>query len=379
MTSPSDRPHAPISPSSLQNRSKCHHWTPEKEVADYVRAAAEKGERLHDAIRPAAKLDGLPDGDRKAVAWCRGVIQSETDDTWTMQFEGKVSVPGNQWGYVDCIAASSHKHVVKIFDFKMGREPVAAASENLQLQAYAVGVADAIPSATVVETHILQPWRENAPDHHDKAVYNRTDIETLRSRCAVVVENAKNPTLYRTGAHCLRCESRSVCPELGATAANIAENYQDRIGELTREDFHASLVEDPRKAGLLLDLATVMAKWADSVKYHMTQLANEKEIVPEGWAMAHRKGATKTKHPDVIWSTVNSQYGVDTAKFLSTVDVNYSRLKQVVRDCIPHGKKQDVETALELLLSDTGCVIKMDEVTYLRKKPTNKEQKQIEA
>ncbi len=81
-----------------------------------------------------------------------------------------------------------------LIDFNFGRAPVADSEDNVQMQAYALGLLETYPNLQIIGVHILHPRRNEVfAMLYTRAEESRLRTETIIARCSVL-EPALNPT-----------------------------------------------------------------------------------------------------------------------------------------------------------------------------------------
>ena len=356
--SPDDRPHAQHSPSALAAKEICPGYksdsTPSK--------ASDEGTRCHLALETGDDT-GLDPEQLQIVGMCRDYVAGVEADVRAhgdlrVMREVRLKIAGGlTFGTADHVIVSGGGVNADLIDFKFGRNPVADAEVNVQMQCYALGLLELIPTLRVVRVHILLPRRDEVSTAH----YTRADetrlrlrIETIIARCSVP-EPALNPT-----DGCLWCARKGECAALHNHALKIASGYSDEL--VLPDEVHPSRISDPATMSRALIVSRVLEKWCESVRHHALQMRLSGVEIP-GHELRARSGTRRITDPLAAWAVVRDRVAPD--QFIACCDVSLPKLEETVAESAPRGGKTKAKQSLCESLIEVGAYEAGGETNYL--------------
>ena len=356
--SPEDRPHARHSPSSLAYKEVCPGFMSDPTPS----AASEEGTRCHLSLETGNDV-GLDDEQLQVVSMCRDYVAGIEADVRahgdvTMLREVKLKIAGClTFGTADLVIMSAGGTAADLADFKFGRNPVADAEVNVQLQAYALGLLEMFPNLRVVRVHILLPRRDEVSCAH----YTRADEARIRLRVETIIARASlpEPDLYPTDG-CLWCSRKGKCAALHNHALKITSGYSDEL--VLPDQFHASQIFDPAVMARALQVARVMEKWCESVRHHALQMRLSGVEIP-GHELRTRSGTRSITDALAAWGVVRDRVSPD--RFIECCAVSLPQLEEVVAATAPRGGKAKAKRQLCESLIEVGAYGTGGESTYL--------------
>lgn len=352
-----EREHAPYSPSSLGTRSKCCGFRND-ETRD--KTAAKRGELGHKAVE-LQDVSIIPEEDpqlreaaeaciiyRKDVAASLGAYVTYEEERFDVL---------DQWGYLDLVLVNKEHTAAHILDWKFAYGKYEANSP--QFWAYCLGVWDRFTRVEKITVHVVMPFR----DELDVETFTRQEhYQKFESEVRSIIESSKNPdpAKFSTGRHCEWCALREQCPKLNALAVEVATRYNTDL--VIPENVHSSQIADPAQMGLALQLASVLGKWAESVRAHATEMAKNGAEIP-GYHLAARRGKRGVSNPAAAYQLVKDV--VPLEEFLGKVQVTYSDLEDLFVSKAPRGQKTKRKEYLEDTLRDNNLLLEAGDVQYL--------------
>ena len=353
-----DRPHAEHSPSSLALKEVCPGFRPDSKSS----AASEEGSQCHHALE-TGKDDGLDDEQLQVVGMCRDYVAGVEADARargevTVLREEKLLIAGGlTFGTADLVIVSAKSTAADLIDFKFGRNPVADAEVNVQMQAYALGVFEKFPSVQTVNVHILLPRR----DEVSTATYASSDVPRIRLRIETIIARASHPDpeLHPTDG-CLWCRNKATCKALHNHALTLASGYSDEL--VIPDQVHASHITDPSVMARALQVARVMEKWCESVRHHALKMRLSGVEIP-GHELRTRSGNRKITDALAAWGVVRDH--VDPDRFIACCEVSLAKLEDEVAANAPRGGKAKAKHELCESLAAVGAYEAGGEMTYL--------------
>lgn len=221
--------------------------------------------------------------------------------------------PGEK-GTLDCAIVQEFGRLT-IIDFKYGAGVFVPAEENVQLIAYALGLAKEYDfNFAEVELVILQP---RCPDENGGIVRKwLVGMEELREawedRIREKVEEALDPerATFKAGDHCRFCRGKVTCPEISKQA--MAQAQAD-----FSEDFSVQSVPVPTPAIVpylptMLSAVDKLETWIDSVrKYALHHLESGGKI--EGFKLVAKRSTRKWGDPKAAERAAVKLFGPEVA------------------------------------------------------------------
>lgn len=353
-----DRPHAKHSPSSLALKEVCPGYQSDSKSS----AASEEGTRCHHALE-TGKDDGLDDEQIQVVGMCRDYVAGVESDARahggiTILREEKLTIAGGlTFGTADLVVVSANATAADLIDYKFGRNPVADAEVNVQMQAYALGVFEKFTSVQSVQVHILLPRR----DEVSVATYARADVQRIRLRIETIIARASqpDPEIHPTDG-CLWCSRKATCKALHNHALTLASSYSDEL--VIPDQVHASHITDPTMMARALQVARVMEKWCESVRHHALKMRLAGVEIP-GHELRTRSGNRKITDALAAWGVVRER--VEPDRFIACCEVSLAKLEEEIAAQAPRGGKAKAKNELCESLAAVGAYEAGGEMTYL--------------
>ena len=353
-----DRPHAEHSPSSLALKEVCPGYRSDSTPS----VASEEGTRCHLALE-TGNDDGLDDEQLQVVSMCRDYAASIEADARVhgevmIMREVKLEIASRlTFGTADLVMVSAKGTVADLIDFKFGRNPVADAEENVQMQCYALGVLEKFPDVQTVNVHILLPRR----DEVSTARYTRADESRLRLRIETIIARASlpEPELRPTDG-CLYCRKKATCAALHNHALKLASGYSDEL--VLPEEVRPSHITDPSVMARALQVARVMEKWCESVRHHALKMRLSGVEIPRH-ELRTRSGNRKINDALAAWGVVRDR--VEPDRFIACCDVSLTKLEDAVAANAPRGGKAKAKHELCEALAAVGAYEAGGESTFL--------------
>ena len=324
--------------------------------------ASEEGTRCHHALETGDDT-GLDDEQLQVVGMCRDYVagieaKARTQGEVTLLREEKLEIAGGlTFGTADLVIISNHGGTADLIDFKFGRNPVADAEENVQMQAYALGVFEQCSDIRTVNVHILLPRR----DEVSTATYTRSGEARLRLRVETIIARASlpEPQLHPTDG-CLWCSRKALCPALHGHALKVASGYSDEL--VLPEEIHPSQITSPAVMARALQVSRVLEKWCESVRRHALKMRLSGSEIP-GHELRTRSGGRKITDALAAWGVVRERVTPD--QFIACCDVSLPKLESAVAETAPRGTKARTKNELCEALAAVGAYQAGGETTYL--------------
>jgi CRISPR/Cas system-associated exonuclease Cas4 (RecB family) len=182
-----------------------------------------------------------------------------------------------------------------LVDYKTGRLEVDHASENLQLRAYAVLVAEHYKSVRTVYAAVIQP-HTGAPHG---TVYDEDDLAQAREEIASIIAETLKPDAPRRPSPeaCKYCRALAICPEAAGETKALA----------TRSAADVPALPD-LELSQLLSASTLVENFIEVIKTEAKARLKAGKEVP-GWTLIQKKGAVRTdsKALKIRWSELTDE------------------------------------------------------------------------
>jgi hypothetical protein len=360
-----ERVHHKTSPSTLQAREACTHWT----TSDFVSDAAAAGTRQHEAVDKRS-LAGLPtDEEATAVTNC-----IEFANSVEAEFAEKAKAGGGKYvhlneayvhvddqdtsaGYFD--EAFIYGDEAALIDYKFGQWEVEPAENNLQGYAYALGLWNKYPKLQKVTVYFVMPYLDTI----EAATFTREQAKDMLLRIQTVVarSNAKVGDPTPSFLACYGCGNKAACPALAKIAVKVSEKFAPLK---TPKEFDPMKVADPEEAVKGYMLSTLMASWAQAFKGRVTNLAVEDEtFLPPGYKVISSADRIITD-PKKAFQTLLPVLGED--KLWSMLKFGISNIEKAVKENAPRGEKTAQAAAVVESLEALNLIDRDEEKVYLR-------------
>lgn len=279
--------------------------------------------------------------------------------------EVRITLPEDQWGFIDQILLWPQLKTADLFDLKTGFYPVDRAEHNLQTQNYTIGLFDAIPWLESIKAHLIQPQLNEASSH---IYYRLEDLDRLKNKVMAIIHNAKTLAgkVYHPGwVQCRFCGNKAGCQALADFASSIVPAYEPEF--VIPEPIHPSQITDIETLNRLLMFAKVMEKWSDSVKHHCTELAKEGNDF-RNFRLIEISGKRKVIQPVRVWELLKSR-GWTLEEYLSCCDVQIGALDEGIMEKAPKGQKKRTREEFSDLLKDENTLEILAPTYQMRARP----------
>lgn len=219
--------HYTLSPSAASRWIHCPGSLKLSEgVPDFASSYAEEGTIAHEIAAKMVNGEPVPEDADPEMVQAGRVFSSFVNgirSNWDVKAEGSEETFESQTipefgGTIDyyAIARGEHKLVAHVCDFKYGQGIQVSAEGNPQLLLYCYLLHEAYPGVDLFECAIVQPRRD------PPISFARYDLDRVLTFADTVFEIAKRDTI-KAGEHCRFCPALTQCPEVHATALEIAK------------------------------------------------------------------------------------------------------------------------------------------------------------
>lgn len=258
---------------------------------------------------------------------------------------------------------------VDVVDFKFGRGEIDDAEINIQGQAYLLGVMDKFSELETATVHFIVPRR----DEVFTADFNRADMEGIRLRISLIVGKAMLSDAERipNTEGCKYCKHKLSCPALNDKMLPLAKKYAKTV-----DDFELNLwgsyspaeIEDPEVLGKMLNVASVVDKWAEAAKKQATKLAVDEGTEIPGYDLHFRTASAKIDDSQAAYDAVS--HLMTPEEFMDACSVTPSALGKAYASKLPRGEKGSARATIDNALEDAEVIQSEEErsmTPYLRK------------
>lgn len=382
-----ERAHHAYSPSSLAYLEACPCFQNQESATPHERTTA--GTLAHGVAESGEDNDDLSDEDAALAAECiefvaqrraemaaaSGTI-SEIKEEY-LPIDDRIfsdGVKSTTAGYLDHALISPDGAYAEIVDFKFGRWHVAAASENPQGIAYALGIFYRFPTVQRIKVFFKQPLIA----HISEADFTRDQVPALYLRVQTIVARArearsqsklKDFSMARAvvGA-CNFCRHLGKCDAVNALALKVgAKFYPLQIPE----NVMPSAIHSTRDTTLAMRLSQVLGVWATAVRQVATNrvLCGDADV-PEGFAIAQkseREVVDASKYKEVALRHISPE------QYANSCNVVFGRIEKCIKDAQPRGQKTAAIEAFNEQLESSGAVARGASYTFLKAVSTSDE------
>lgn len=354
-----EREHAPHSPSSLPNKSKCSGW---RNDPSGDKTAANRGSLGHEAVEKR-NITIIPPEDewlRIAAQKCIDYVDSLTPSTAKSYKEVRVYYSGDQFGHLDEFVHCGNSG--KLVDYKFAWNFYSAGSE--QFKAYVLGLWKMFPEVNEIEVHVAHPFL----DVIDVEAYSRADEPRLTAEVTAIVEAARrnDPTTYITGTQCAYCGNKASCPALSNVAMTVARNYAATSDEMViPEALDPANITDPAMLAKAKDLTPILERWCAKINERALEMRLHEGIEIPGYELAERKSPFKITDAQICWEVVKDQ--ITAEAFAACAEVKIGDLEKAIARVTPRGGKAKAEAALRDALIDSSAARSEGVSQFLKK------------
>ena len=241
---------------------------------------------------------------------------------------------------------------VDIVDYKYGRVEVDDANENIQGQAYLLGVMDKFPKLQTATVHFILPRRDEILTHS----YKREDMEDIRLRINLIVEKAEleNREAIPNSEGCRYCKHKLSCPALSDKLLPLAKKYSESVTDFEMTlwgNYSPEKVEDPMVLSRMLNVAAVVDKWQAAAKKQALKLAVEEGEEIPGYNLHYRNATAKIENGQEAYDAISDLLTPD--EFMDACNVSVSKLAKAYEEKLPRGEKKTARGAIEARLEDS--------------------------
>jgi hypothetical protein len=312
------------------------------------------------------KNPGVPLTDEQLTntAFCQKVVEPFLRQADEAGLEEKVVIYNAKgenitWGTSDVVLVTGNH--LTLIDYKFGAGYIDAPENNMQAKAYTAGAFLANPGAKTAEFIFVIPRRDEVLRH----IFKRDELLNLVEEVERVVRAAENPdSPYNPSEEtCVFCGEKPKCPAINTAVAKVADKY----GELQLPDeFHSSAIASPNQMAMAMQAATVVERWAKSVRHHAMEMVLNGEEVP-GYELKYRQGKRTVRDVQSAWSVVQETTSLNLEDFLPACSVSITELEKVVKTQAPRGQKKALAAEVFDTLQDAGILFRGGEISYLGK------------
>ena len=258
---------------------------------------------------------------------------------------------------------------VDVVDFKFGRGEIDDAEINIQGQAYLLGVMDKFPELKTATVHFIIPRR----DEVFTADFTRADMEGIRLRISLIVGRAMLSDAERipNTEGCKYCKHKLSCAALNEKMLPLAQKYAKTVDDFKMTlwgNYSPAEIEDPEVLGKMLNVATVVDKWAEAAKKQATKLAVDEGIEIPGYDLHFRTASAKIDDSQAAFDAV--EHLMSAEDFMDACSVTPSALGKAYAEKLPRGEKKSARAKIDNALEDAGVILSEEErsmTPYLRK------------
>ena len=368
--------HAKHGPSGLKYKNPvdggCSHWRNDK-FSDTT--AADAGTLQHDWMERWGKFvlgktfknptGTLDDAQLNNTAICQKFVEPFLRQAEKAGLEEKLTISDSAghtitWGTSDIVLLTG-THLTLI-DYKFGRGYIEAPENNMQAKAYTAGAFQGNPEAKTAEFIFLVPVRDEVLRH----TFNRDVLPELVAEVDMVVAAAENPNSpYNPSEEtCVFCGEKPKCPAINTAVATVARKY----GELQLPtEFHSSAISTPDQMATAMQAATIVERWAKSVRHHAMEMVENGEEVP-GYELKFRQGKRTVRDVQSAWQVLQDTTSINLEEFLPACSVSITSLEKVIKSHARSGQKKAAAEEVFETLQDAGILFRGSEMSFLGKK-----------
>ena len=274
----------------------------------------------------------------------------------TMELNGGLELWGT--GDVLCISESGSKGLA--IDYKSGQMQVDDAVENLQAMAYKNGAYEKFPTLEELRFIFLAPqinwinWYDFLPESVDLDRQVITMIvakaQEYRQRWATG-DIFKDYTDLNPNVNCTYCRHAQYCPAINGLLLDLASAARMSVPAT----LDVERLEDPDQVAILYGIAKVVEPLLDRIKTTAVEMAHEGEVLP-GWEL-RSMGAKKIPIENKRFWDYCASHGLTLDDLFDNINVPVAKLRDLLKDRAPRGRKGAVAKAFTEEGIDTGVIV----------------------
>jgi len=259
----SERAHHPLGASQWPNLSGCGAFK-YKETDEYNGEAAERGTAIHEAAEIVLRGGEMPQIEADMSEEADWLVSQARLLSGPLEFEKRLEMINSEWETEYFTTADLLcRDQFLIVDYKTG-----------QLGNYFAQLCGmALPLFDEWKTELI-----NAEIWYSRLQY-KAKYKITKSIALKVFEQVKSNYETKTPRLCDSCEKchfLTTCDAVNGLVNNIVNGRED----WNLKEYHASRILEPVEMSKALDIAFLMNKWVDGVKYHASKLIGQGVEIP---------------------------------------------------------------------------------------------------
>ena len=274
-----------VKASQLPYLECCSHWVQQPDEPDADTSARDAGIRQHKAVNDEETFRQLPEEEREAVVFCRDYITTNVKGHIDQDIsEYKIQLEGLRPAYADRVVTSIRE--AYLIEYKFGMGYVGTAADNIQMQAYVLGVFLAFPDVQHITAILLTPYQ--IPTRASAKVYERDLIPTLQDKIYAIANEAKAEDGLFTPdiTVCRRCGRKTNCPAIGSAALTIAKN----LGLPMPSEFSPDKLVSVEDRAIAQQLREFFKVWGEEINKNNVKAVQENGIEIPGYSLIVKDG-----------------------------------------------------------------------------------------
>ena len=198
-------------------------------------------------------------------------------------------------------------------------------------------------------------------------------MEGIRLRISLIVEKAMLSDAERipNTEGCKYCKHKLTCPALNEKMLPLAKKYAKTVEDFSMNlwgNYSPAEIEDPEVLGKMLNVASVVDKWAEAAKKQATKLATDEGLEIPGYDLHFRTASAKIDDSQAAFDAV--AHLMTPEEFMDACSVTPSALGKAYSEKLPRGEKKTARATIDRALEDAEVILSEEErslTPYLRK------------
>lgn len=300
-------------------------------------------------------------GDEEAahVATCRQVYEEEKARlgpgvTELSEIYLSVDAEDTTAGYIDSALINAVGDFAVLLDYKFGMHKVPHAKENLQIQAYVLGLFRAYPLLDRVKAMIVQPTVDSTTEH----TYGREEIPELHAKICAIVSRAK---AARTAGDfsmaraayplCSFCKNIAICPVVTKLAGEAGHKFSPLS---VPPDITPMQIHDAANTKLGWQLSQTLEVWCKAFRQVITdRVLSMRADPPEGYKLVSR---SKREIVDAAKYRNVALRRLTVEQYESTLKPSLTAVEDLISKEAPRGSKTAAVESFSEELEAEGAV-----------------------
>jgi hypothetical protein len=266
----------------------------------------------------------------------------------------KLGPPVDMFGTADCVIPDREHSHLHVLDYKHGQGVVVEATDNPQLQYYALGAVLHLEERfDTITVWIIQP---RAP-HRDGVVRDWTftwdELVAFRQRLLEGAKETMEPNApLAVGSWCRFCPASALCPAQKDHALTVV---QDAFMEAQPPTLPHPTTLSEQELDYVLSQREHVTNWLNAVEKFVRGQKEEGRVTVENWKLVHKRANRKWTLPDQEVAELLLERGIDRDDLYKQSIISPAQAERLLRregEDIPEGLTDRTPSGYNLVPAD---------------------------